>query len=447
LFGIALIVALGGTALVLMGRESRIVEGELEARSRLLATTLLTSAAAAILTEDLGNIDAIRGGIERREPDVVYLCLWNRHGKPLTRNRNFREGGGAALRMRYVLETGRPTQRWVQAGGMPALETYYPLRIGGHTYAVLCAGYSLEGLLKRDRQIVVQSAAIFVSAFLFSIIIITIFTGILTRPLHQLTALAGRVAKGELDVVADVRGRDEVGQLGRAFNDMVRGLRERQFIKDTFSRYVTHQVAEELLRNPDSVALGGVKQEVTVLFSDIRSFTLLSERLSPEEVVSHLNEYFSAMIDIIFKYEGTLDKFVGDAIMAVFGAPIAHPDDPERAVRTAMEMQERLRTLNEKWRSENREQISIGVGINTGEAIAGNIGDIRRMEYTVIGFHVNLASRMENLTKKYGLSIVISENTYKHVKHLIEARMLPEPVEVKGNTMPFQVYEVIGWKK
>ena len=226
---------------------------------------------------------------------------------------------------------------------------------------------------------------------------------------------------------------------------MINGLRERDLVKDTFSRYVTNQVAEELLRNPETISPGGKNREVTIVFTDIRDFTAFSEKHTPEEVISQLNEYLSVMIDVIFEYEGTLDKFIGDAIMAVWGAPLCHDDDAFRAVRAALQMQKKLGELNEKWKSEGKEALKIGIGINTGTAIAGNIGNLRRMEYTVIGNSVNMASRIEGLTKEYKIPIIISESTYQRVHEHVTVIKL-ESVKIRGKSESVPLYGIVDLK-
>jgi adenylate cyclase len=163
--------------------------------------------------------------------------------------------------------------------------------------------------------------------------------------------------------------------------------------------------------------------------------------MSPEEVVAILNEYFTAMVDVIFGYEGTLDKYIGDAIMAVFGTPYSHPDDPLRAVKTAVDLQRTLKNLNTKWKGEGKDRfLAVGCGIATGPVVAGSIGSEKRLEYTVIGDTVNLASRIEGLTK--GGQILICENTYKAVKDYISTKPL-DMVYVKGKREPQQIYEVL----
>jgi len=219
--------------------------------------------------------------------------------------------------------------------------------------------------------------------------------------------------------------------------------REKREIRTTFGRYVSPEVVNEILSDPTKLLLGGEKKTLTILFSDIRGFTTISEGLQPEEVVSLLNEYFTDMSEVVLKYEGTLDKFIGDAIMAFFGAPVVHSDDPRRAVRVAWEMQQKIEEINRRHTGGIHGQLKMGVGINTGEVVVGNIGSHRRMDYTAIGDDVNLAQRLEDMAE--GGKILISESTYNLVKDIVEVNKL-EPVKVKGRTQAVQVYEVIGVK-
>lgn len=217
-------------------------------------------------------------------------------------------------------------------------------------------------------------------------------------------------------------------------------------IKQIFSRYLSPKVVEQLVKNPSvELKLGGDKQRITVLFSDIRGFTTLSEQLPPENVVELLNEYFQTMTDVIFRFDGMVDKFIGDAIMAIFGAPVPRPDDASRAVRTALAMREAMETLKAKWAREGKRGFAIGVGVNTGEAIVGNMGSRQHMGYTAIGDTVNLASRLESKNKDLGTMILISESTYESVKENVEVKEYRE-ITVKGKARAFSVYEVLGWK-
>jgi adenylate cyclase len=216
-------------------------------------------------------------------------------------------------------------------------------------------------------------------------------------------------------------------------------------LKSTMYRYMTQELAEELLRLGDA-KLGGDRKEVSVLFSDIRGYTTLTESLQAEEVVSMLNEYFESMVEAVFKYKGTLDKYIGDAIMAVYGSPLPLEDHAWMAVQTAIEMRQRLYEFNQRRSARQQPFIRIGVGINSDSVISGNIGSSRRMEFTAIGDGVNLGSRLEGASKQYGCDIVISENTYRLCSdhhHKLCVREL-DYIRVKGKTNPVAIYELVN---
>ncbi len=217
--------------------------------------------------------------------------------------------------------------------------------------------------------------------------------------------------------------------------------KEKKAIQNMFSNYVSKRVVDELIKHPEKLELGGEDKEITVLFSDIRGFTTLSEKLQPQELVAHLNEYLSAMTDIIFKYEGTLDKYVGDEIMAFWNAPIEQPNHAELACLAALEMMDKLRELNEKWPEDRR--LNIGIGINTGIMTVGNMGSKSRMDYTLMGDNVNLGARLEGTNKIYGTNIIISEYTYEKIKDKFLCREL-DNIRVKGKRKPVKIYEVIA---
>jgi adenylate cyclase len=230
---------------------------------------------------------------------------------------------------------------------------------------------------------------------------------------------------------------------GVAFQFFVEG-REKRKMQRLFGQYVSKDVFARLVANPELARLGGERREMTVLFSDIRGFTTVTERGRPEETVQMLNEYFTKMVEVVFKHRGTLDKFVGDMVMALFNAPLDDPDHAEHAVRAALEMIEELQRLNARWKAEGRfATLDIGIGINTGPMIAGNIGSEAIMSYTVIGDAVNLGSRLESLNKQYGTRIIISDAT----KTQLSGRYLFRPlgdVVVKGKTQPVAIFEVVG---
>jgi adenylate cyclase len=219
--------------------------------------------------------------------------------------------------------------------------------------------------------------------------------------------------------------------------------REKRKVKRLFSRYVSKDVCEQLMADPSRARLGGSRRTMSVLFSDIRGFTTFSEKGEPEAIVAQLNEYFTRMVAVVFDHRGTLDKFVGDAVMALFGAPLDDEDHAEHAVQAALVMQEELARLNERWAAEGRPTLEIGIGINSGEMVAGNIGSDTIMSYTVIGDAVNLAARLESLNKQYGTRLIVSEATRSSLKGRYHMRALGEVV-VKGKTQPVAVYECRG---
>lgn len=230
----------------------------------------------------------------------------------------------------------------------------------------------------------------------------------------------------------------------RSIDNELRAAKEREAgtrAREALRRFVTDTVADYVLEN--ELTLSGETRRVTVLFSDIREFTRMSEELEPQDVVDFLNEYFEAMIDVVFEFGGTLDKFIGDAIMAVFGAPIQTPQDELLAVRAALRMRERLEEINARRGERGQENIRIGIGIHTGEAVAGYIGSSRRMEYTVVGSTVNLASRIEQLTKRVGTDILLSDQTRGLVAESVDAEEL-EPQVIRGMTTPVRTWALLG---
>jgi len=215
-------------------------------------------------------------------------------------------------------------------------------------------------------------------------------------------------------------------------------------VKSSLSRYMSKEIAEQLLAGEGALVLGGVRQEVSVLFSDIRSYTSLTENADAGQIVAMLNEYFTYMVDVVFEFGGVLDKFIGDAIMAVFGAPFSKPDqDPLNAVGAALEMQRQLAVYNQVRRTRGEKPIDVGIGISTGEAVCGNIGSEKRMDYTAIGDGVNLASRLESATKQYGAKVMVSEFTESRLKGRFLTREL-DWIRVKGKQLPVRVYEVLA---
>jgi class 3 adenylate cyclase len=340
------------------------------------------------------------------------------------------------------------------ADSIAALKVLYPLRSGSLPGLMvkrvilktdageqeMLLGFSKLSLERALRERLLSSAAVLAVSLALAMLGAFLLGGMITRPVRELAAAMERTGKGAYEAVSP-SSRDEVGQLARAFNDMVRGLKERERLKTTLARYVSDDVATRLLTESSDLDIKGELRRVTVLFLDIRGFTSISERLPPREIVSMLNEYFEIIIEVIFKHHGTINKFIGDAIMAIFGAPFDIDDPAMRAVRTAVEIEQRIALLNHKRRAAGKLVVAMGIGINTGQAIAGNIGSERRMEYTVIGDEVNLAQRLESAAREG--EILISHSTFLEVKGRIDFRAR-DPVALKGKALPIEVYEVVG---
>ncbi len=215
--------------------------------------------------------------------------------------------------------------------------------------------------------------------------------------------------------------------------------REKKFLRRAFSLYVPKELVNVIVRDPHLLRLGGERKEISILFSDIRDFTSFSERTSPEKLVRLLNEYLSDMTEEVFIHGGTLDKYIGDAIMALFGAPVYFEDHADRACKTALGMIKRLKAVSLNWKKEGIENLRIGIGVHTGEVIVGNLGSHQRFDYTAVGDNVNLASRLEGLSKIYNVPIILSESTVKGVKGKFFFREL-DIVRVKGKKEPVRIF-------
>jgi class 3 adenylate cyclase len=265
----------------------------------------------------------------------------------------------------------------------------------------------------------------------------------LVRPLVRLEEAARKVKLGDLSVEVPVETRDEVGRLTASFNEMVGGLRQRDQIKGLFKRYLDPQVVEELIRHPERATPGGNRRELSVLFCDLAGFTGLSERMEPEDLVAVLNEYFEKASQVLAANGATFDKFIGDAIMCFWNAPLPQEDHAARACRTALGL---LKVVDQ---FDNVEELSLStrlkcrVGINTGSCVVGNIGSRAAQDYTVVGDAVNLASRLEGTAKVYGTRTLISEATMQAAGRAVVTREL-DLLRVRGRAQAVRVYELLG---
>ena len=228
---------------------------------------------------------------------------------------------------------------------------------------------------------------------------------------------------------------------GYSYRFIVEG-KNKEKIQQAMGKYLSQDIMKNVVKNIDDIKLGGKKAEVTVLFADIRGFTSMSEKMSAEEVSYILNEYFTAIEPVITKYNGVINKFIGDAVMAIFGEPIHDVEHAKNAVLCANEMLRTVEILRDKWLFEGKPKIEIGIGINTGEAFVGNIGSEKRLEYTVIGDMVNLASRIESYNKVYKTNLLISSSTYKHVSKIADVIKISE-VSIRGKSKKMDIYEVL----
>ncbi len=323
------------------------------------------------------------------------------------------------------------------ADGRRYLGSFRILKNGFGVISLVPADRAFEAVYRVQRQNILILMMILTAAF----VIVYLFSRTLSMPIVELLYAARRIQQGDYTVQIKPTTRDEIGSLTRAFMEMVHGLRERQKIKEEFGKFVNPAIAERAIQG--SLRPGGEKKVCTVLFSDIRGFTRFSESRQPEEVVEFLNRYFTAMVDSITITDGVVDKFIGDAIMAHWGALLSQQDEAKRAVNSALLMRQSLIDLNQVFAMEGIPHIHFGLGINTGPVIAGQVGSEKRLEFTVIGDAVNLASRIEYLNKEFGTDILVSESTRRILGDEYRLVAMP-PVRIRGKVDPQQTYAVLG---
>jgi adenylate cyclase len=276
-----------------------------------------------------------------------------------------------------------------------------------------------------------------VAAIVVSIVLALSVSRSVAEPLVRLEASMVEVEQGHLDTRAPVVSNDEIGRLTEGFNRMVRGLQEREFLREAFGKYVSQEIRDEILGG--RIALEGEPREVTILFADIRDFTPWVEASDPREVVRDLNAYFTEMESAIRAHGGLVVQYIGDEIEAVFGAPVARPRHAEQAVRAAIEMRTRLATWNGARAQAGRPPLRNGIGIHTGRVLAGNIGSVDRLSYALVGDAVNLASRLQGLTKELQTDVLVSATTRARLNGELPLRPLPA-VKVRGRTAEVEVY-------
>jgi len=259
-------------------------------------------------------------------------------------------------------------------------------------------------------------------------------------PLRNLESAMKEVEEENLDVRVEIISNDEIGSVAEGFNHMVRGLEESQFVKESFGQYVTQEIRDEILAG--RLSLDGEMKRATLLFSDLRNFTPFVESTHPKQVIAIMNQYFSQMTEAIKDKRGLVLQYVGDEIEAVFGAPVSYDDHPDRAVEAALEMRRRLILLNQSFERQGFAPLQHGIGIHTGAVLAGNIGSKDRISYALVGDTVNLASRIEGLTKEFSTDIILSQTTYNLLTGSFRTEQLPA-VKVKGKKEEIMIYKLL----
>ncbi len=303
----------------------------------------------------------------------------------------------------------------------------------------------IEDVVWQETKIILKWSLIILSAGIFIAIILGIYFSI---PISKLVKATREISNGNFNYKVQLRRKDELGNLAKAFNHMSNELWIKKLMKESFGKYVGHEILEMILKSPESKWLKGQKNEATVIFADIRGFTSYSERTEPDKVIKDLNEFFEIATNIILKYNGYVDKFIGDAVLGVFGVPVYHHGHEEIALRACMEMQKTFQnmTQNVKKKSQKKEcnQLlnSVGISINAGLVVSGNIGSQAKMEYTVIGDAVNLASRINRFAKDG--EIIIGQTIFEKLADRLDTIAMP-PAVIKGKSEMVQIYKVLGF--
>lgn len=322
------------------------------------------------------------------------------------------------------------------------LSGYAPIRdASGKAVAIVGIDVRASRIAAIKREVALLSLGVLAAAILAMVMLAIIVARSVRKPLAQIMAATDAIAKGELHVRADLTRNDEFGVVGRHFDDMATGLQERDFIKNTFGQYVAPEVVQRMISGR-SEALHGQRRHAAVMFTDVRGFTTLSEALAPEEVVTLLNDYLDRMTAVITTHGGRIDKFIGDAIMADWGTLGDAPDPERSAVAAALAMQRELAAWNAERVTRGAPPLEIGTAIHAGQVVAGSIGSARKLEYTVIGDAVNVASRLEGLCKTFGARLVVSGAVVDAAGMRDHARWLDRLV-LRGRQEATDVYEIL----
>jgi adenylate cyclase len=445
LITLLIVLSVGLVGDYLLDEATKSLRYEMTKRGLTIANNLAASARNALVThDDLTLSLLVRDAL--KDEDVAYVVFADDDGKVVAHgDLNFVGRKLDRPKELKPLANQLLVQNYDDAKSGEVIDFAVPLEFSKVRLGALYLGFSDRGIrstVDRSRNQTIWITGLMILGGITGAVGLSI---VLTKPLLKLAQGTKSIAAGNFDVTLPIAARDEIGDLTDSFNEMAKSLREKEKIKHAFSSYVARQVVEEILKNPDSIVVSGERRDVTVIFCDMRGFTTLAERLPPEEVVSALNEFYNLMIDATVKHDGYINKFLGDAVMAIFGAPTHYADHCLRAVRTAVSMQVRVAELSTRRVMAGKEPITIGIGISAGEAVAGTVGGTvggeSQMEYTVIGDKVNLAARLESNAKPG--QILVSQETYDYVADQVDARCLG-PISVKGREEEVTVFEILG---
>lgn len=309
----------------------------------------------------------------------------------------------------------------------------------GYVVVIFSKDFIKGEVKKAQKKIIVITISVIIIVIILSI---PLASGLL-KPIFMLVKGTREIAMGNLWYRIPPRKRDEIGDLIDSFNHMTSELEKKEILKGAFNRYVSKPVADEILKNPEKIQLGGERREITVIFADIREFTALTRQMQPEAIVELLNRYFTILTEVIFHFDGTVDKFIGDAVMGVFGSPIPREDHLKQGIKAAVVIKKVMSEVNRSRDKRGLVLLPMGLGLDSGDVIVGSMGSKVRMEYTAIGDAVNVSSRLTGIAKEG--EILISEKVYLQMQEYISCIKLPD-VNIKGITGPFSVYNLLDIK-
>ena len=429
-------------------RERTNFQKELVEQANLFLKTTARSIRDSLYRVELDElIDLAR--ILRDDPDVTLFVVYDSQGRILVDSTaeeitNFsRQIDPLGARMVTI-----PNQEVYLEWQANQLLAGRSISLGNQTIGAIVTGLSTTALDEKVRSITIQGIILALLALFIGGSLIAIFSKNITTPLRELSHAAGQMADGKLDIRVTPRSNDEIGRLGEAFNQMAVGLQEREWLRDMFGRFVSQEVAEAI--RTGQVQLEGENRVVSVLFCDIREFTDYSERHTPQEVVAMLNEFLPVVVQAAQRHGGMVNKFGGDSTLIIYGAPHELDDSAYHAIMTALDIQKGLQLINQRLDGQGESPLRVGVGINTGSALAGAVGPHERQEYTVVGNTVNLAARIDGLNKQFPEhNILISERTREALgQHQEEFEMLPlGPMSIRGKNELVEIWAIKGQKR